>query len=106
MILSNIYKDEGCEISHKCVTCPLSQCRHDDEHLFNKYRSFATHVDVLYDLNDTNEPAASISKKHKTHIRTVYRLQKLLNKGLIDVPTVQIFSEKGLAYPKRPDATI
>ena len=24
------YQDRGCDVSESCLTCPLSQCKHDD----------------------------------------------------------------------------
>ena len=32
------YQDRGCDVSESCLTCPLSQCKHDDPGAYVKYQ--------------------------------------------------------------------
>ena len=32
------YQDRGCDVSESCLTCPLSQCKHDDPGAYIEYQ--------------------------------------------------------------------
>ena len=74
------YEDTGCEISDKCVECPLPKCKHDDSNWYRRYRRYSHQYPMLLMLQQPFVNYESLSKKFKLREVTVKLIhQKVLN---------------------------
>ena len=42
-----VYTDTGCEVSEKCIKCPLPICKHDDKSWFIKQKSISQNQKLI-----------------------------------------------------------
>ena len=77
---SNYYKDEGCDISPSCLTCPLPQCKYDDPIWYQQYRRLAKDFEMWNTIRSesltTDEAAERFSVTPRTIFRIIRRCQK------------------------------
>ena len=108
------YRDDGCEISAKCLECPLPKCRHDDPIFYNVYSNIAKHGFLIFDLMYSQASVKSLSKQYNITERQIFRIKKRLTDNEINFDYLEIFVnarkeaiKKGLLHPnasskKRP----
>ena len=76
--------DRGCEVSRKCLECPLSRCKHDDPGWYTALREagpqLAMYAEILRD--DLSMTAAAF--RFGMQVRSVYRLMDKARKLLGD----------------------
>ena len=76
----NYYKDEGCEISPSCLTCPLPQCKYDDPISFQRHKRLAKDFEMWNTIRSesltTDEAAERFSVTPRTIFRIIHRCQK------------------------------
>tara|TARA_R110002020_G_scaffold58834_5_gene161171 strand:+ start:8751 stop:9182 length:432 start_codon:yes stop_codon:yes gene_type:complete len=108
------YRDDGCEISAKCLECPLPKCRHDDPIFYNVYSNIAKHGFLIFDLMYSQASVKSLSKQYNITERQIFRIRKRLTDNEINFDYLEIFVnarkeaiKKGLLHPnasskKRP----
>ena len=95
------YEDTGCEISEKCVECPLPKCKHDDANWYRQYRRYAHQYPMLVMLQQPFVNYASLSKKFKIRAVTVKLIHKKVLNEEIDFDVVKILYNK-LIQPQFP----
>ena len=84
------YADTGCEISSKCVECPLPICRYDDSNWYTRHKKLALNPGVLNDLLRPFKFYKVIAEKHGCNAETVRRLHEQLTSNKIDLKTIKI----------------
>jgi len=84
------YEDTGCELSSKCMECPLIRCKHDDSNWYRKYQKLAKQRNLFKDLKKPLLSYESLAKKHNCKTDTVKRLHAELLKDNIDLETVEV----------------
>ena len=75
--MSSHYVDDGCEVSPKCLECPLPLCRYDDPQGFENWRRRAKRTrDRAMILARVNHgtTAEELAKEHGIVPRTVFRI--------------------------------
>ena len=73
-------KDNGCEHSPACLTCPLVACKYDDDRKPSTRRRDATDAKVL-PLLESGVSSSEIAARLGVNRRTVYRAQARINRG-------------------------
>ena len=86
------YQDNGCEVSSKCLECPLSQCKYDDAWAFDEMRRYVKDF-FICDLMKTenlsvDETALKLGVTSRTIFRTMARIKK--SKMNTNSPDIQI----------------
>ena len=80
------YRDNGCDVSPSCLTCPLPRCRYEEpgglRALLNKTRD-----EQIVAQRATGVPVAELATRFGVSRRTVFRV--LGNKARQPIPIVQ-----------------
>ncbi len=67
------YRDEGCDIHPRCLTCPLPRCRYDEpgglRAMLNAYRD-----QQIAALRQEGAPVDQIAERYSLSRRTVFRV--------------------------------
>lgn len=85
------YEDTGCEISPKCVECPLPQCKHDDQNWFRSYRKLYARRDLLHRLSDnTDINYKELAIQYNLTAATISKLHCRVLAGQIDLNVIDI----------------
>jgi len=67
------YRDDGCEVSPSCLTCPLPRCRYDEpgglRGLVNSYRD-----GQMLELRLKGAPVEALAERFGVSRRTVFRI--------------------------------
>ena len=93
------YEDTGCEISKKCVECPLPQCKHDDANWYRRYRRYAEKYVLLLDLQVPNVDYEKAAQRFKFTEATVRKLHMQVLCGEIDLELVKFMYHKLVRPP-------
>lgn len=96
-----LYEDTGCEMSDKCVECPLPKCKHDDANWYRRYRRYANQYNMLVDLQQFNVDYEKFSLKFKFRESTIKKLHIKVLCGEIDLDLVKFMYSK-LVQPSKP----
>ena len=88
------YEDTGCEISDKCVECPLPQCKHDDAVWYRRYKQLAKQYDLLEKLTVPFVDYQVLSMEYTCTIETIKRLHKQVLTNSINLPVTKLLFEK------------
>ena len=67
------YKDDGCDVSSTCLSCPLPLCKYDDPGWLQR-ESRRTRDDEIFRLREERVPVAEISQRFGISTRTVHRI--------------------------------
>jgi len=67
------YKDDGCDISSTCLSCPLPLCKYDDPGWLQR-ESRRTRDDEIFQLRQRKIPVVEISQRFGISTRTVHRI--------------------------------
>jgi len=67
------YKDDGCDVSLSCLSCPLSLCKYDDPGWLQR-ESRRTRDGEIFQLREAKIPVAEIAKRFAISTRTVHRI--------------------------------
>ena len=87
------YEDTGCEISEKCVECPLPQCKHDDAVWYRRYKQLSKQYHLLQQLNTPFVDYEKLALKYVCTIETVKRLHHQVLTDNINLEWIEIFFE-------------
>ena len=68
------YKDDGCEVSPSCLTCPLLQCKHDDPIWFQQYLRVARDVRIWKTIQSESLTANKAAERFSLTVRTISRI--------------------------------
>jgi hypothetical protein len=75
------YRDEGCDIHPRCLTCPLPRCRYDEpgglRAMLNAYRD-----QQIAALRREGAPVDQIAERYSLSRRTVFRVLSAASGGL------------------------
>ena len=67
------YRDDGCEVSASCLSCPLPRCRYDEpgglRGLLHSYRARQ-----MAELRMSGVPVETIAERYRVSRRTVFRI--------------------------------
>ena len=67
------YRDDGCDIHHRCLTCPLPRCRYDEpggaRAMLNAFRD-----QQIVALRRDGAPVDQIAERYSLSRRTVFRI--------------------------------
>jgi hypothetical protein len=67
------YRDDGCDIHPRCLTCPLPRCRYDEpgglRAMLNAYRD-----EQVVALRRDGAPVDQIAERYSLSRRTVFRI--------------------------------
>ena len=86
------YEDNGCEVSSKCLECPLSQCKYDDAWAFDEMRRHVKDLYLCTLIQTQNLSVNEAAKRLKVTERTIFRTMARVRKSKIDntLPDIQI----------------
>ena len=68
------YKDEGCEASPSCLTCPLPQCRYDNPIWFQRYRRLARDSRIWKTIKSESLTANKAAERFSVTPQTIFRI--------------------------------
>lgn len=75
------YRDDGCDIHSRCLTCPLPRCRYDEpgglRAMLNVYRD-----QQVVALRRDGAPVDQIAERYSLSRRTVFRILSSASSGL------------------------
>jgi hypothetical protein len=75
------YRDDGCDIHPRCLTCPLPRCRYDEpgglRAMLNAYRD-----EQVLALRRDGAPVDQIAERYSLSRRTVFRILSSASGGL------------------------
>ncbi len=75
------YRDDGCDIHPRCLTCPLPRCRYDEpgglRAMLNAYRD-----QQVVSLRRDGAPVDQIAERYGLSRRTVFRILSSASGGL------------------------
>ncbi len=69
-----IYRDDGCEISRSCLSCPLPQCKYDDPRWYMEERRKERDRRVLETKERENLSVSEVARRFELSPRTVFRI--------------------------------
>ena len=95
------YEDTGCEMSDKCISCPLPQCKHDDANWYRRHRKLAKQKFLLQLLTVPFVDYNTLAKQHNCKAETVKRLHAQMQAQNIELDLIDIFFEKTVALDYR-----
>ncbi len=76
-----VYRDDGCDIHPRCLTCPLPRCRYDEpgglRAMLNAYRD-----QQIVALRGDGAPVDQIAERYNLSRRTVFRVLSSAGGGL------------------------
>ena len=81
----DFYEDNGCEVSSKCLECPLTQCRYDDFETFEAMKRFAKDYLIINYMRRYNLSVLKTAKKFGVTERTIFRIMARVKKTSWDV---------------------
>ena len=89
------YEDTGCEVSSKCIDCPLPQCKHDAPLWFSKYKNVAKYKTLIemFDTPYTTADLGNMAKSHNITIRSAFRLKRRIADGDYDPFFIDMFAD-------------
>ena len=70
------YKDDGCEASPSCLTCPLPQCRYDNPIWFKQYRRLAKDSRIWKTIQSESLTANKAAERFSLTQRTIFRIMQ------------------------------
>jgi len=75
------YRDDGCDVHPRCLTCPLPRCRYDEpgglRAMLNTYRD-----EQVVALRRDGAPVDQIAERYGLSRRTVFRILSSASDGL------------------------
>ena len=69
-----IYRDDGCEISRSCLSCPLPQCKYDDPRWYMEERRKERDRRVLETKEREKLSVSEVARRFELSPRTVFRI--------------------------------
>jgi DNA-binding CsgD family transcriptional regulator len=60
---SEIYEDRGCEVSTKCLKCPLPVCKHDDPGPYQNWKREKKYAEIISEIQ-RGDTTAVIAARH------------------------------------------
>ena len=72
----DFYQDKGCEVSDQCLTCELSQCKHDDPIWYQTSRRLVRDINFILTMQNENLNVDEASEKFKMSTRQIYRIKR------------------------------
>lgn len=101
--LHTVPADTGCEVSERCLECPLSRCRYDDEEWWNDLNATVRTYAMVQEFEAgerNNRSAQAVGWKNGFTVRTVYRAAQRLRErrviyGEIFDADVQVLAAAG-----------
>ena len=89
------YFDTGCEVSKKCVECPLPICKHDDPSWFTTQKTVSRNRELVKAIHKNlmfpTLTQKNIAEKFNVSISVVQRYAMLINTDHIDFDLIDIF---------------
>lgn len=86
------YRDDGCDIHTRCLTCPLPRCRYDEpgglRAMLNAYRD-----QQVVALRRDGAPIDQIAERYSLSRRTVFRILSAASGGQGGSPCVKFSSQ-------------
>ena len=68
------YRDNGCEVSPSCLSCPLPKCKHDDPGWLRSYRRAQRDRRLLRVRSRENATVGELAQRFQISQRTVHRI--------------------------------
>ena len=68
------YRDNGCEVSQSCLSCPLPKCKHDDPGWLRSYRRDQRDRHLLSVRRHENASVGDLAQRFQISERTVHRI--------------------------------
>ena len=68
------YRDEGCEISPSCLSCPLPKCKYDDPGWFQRHKQRQRDKKVASALQEEGLSVREASVRFGLSQRTIFRI--------------------------------
>ncbi len=81
------YKDDGCDASLTCLSCPLTLCKYDDPGWLQR-ESRRIRDDEIFRLRQKRVPVSEISNRFGISTRTVHRI--VHRGGAVPVPVNEV----------------
>ncbi len=67
------YRDDGCDVSRSCLSCPLAMCKYDDPGWLQRENRRDRDVEVLR-MRDEGVTVLEIARRFNVSTRTVHRV--------------------------------
>ncbi len=68
------YRDNGCEVSQSCLSCPLPKCKHDDPGWLRSYRRDQRDRHLLSVRRREKASVGELAQRFQISERTVHRI--------------------------------
>ena len=68
------YRDDGCEVSHSCLKCPLPQCKYDDPSWYQREMRSRRDKEVLKVQQTEGLPVPQLAARFDLSQRTIFRI--------------------------------
>ena len=67
------YRDDGCEVSPSCLTCPLPRCKYDDPAWYQRYLLEQRDGQILRVREEERLTVPALARRFRVSQRTVFR---------------------------------
>ena len=81
------YSDEGCEVSHSCLRCPLPQCKYDDPGWFRKLKQGKKDDEVVAAMWGDGLSVPQVAARFALSQRTVFRIIRRTSIDILNTAT-------------------
>ena len=78
------YRDDGCEVSHSCLMCPLPQCKYDDPRWFLAEQRRGRDKLVMEVRERESLSVAELASRFALSQRTVFRILRRASNGELE----------------------
>jgi hypothetical protein len=78
------YRDDGCEISASCLTCPLPQCKYDNPRWFRSEIYKRRYRLVLMALYEDGLSVKEAASRFQVSQRTIFRIRRVVKYGELE----------------------
>ena len=73
-IRNSIYEDTGCDISARCLTCPLSMCKYDSPGEYKRYKRGIQDTVILTKIQQEGLTVRQTALEFSLNERMIYRI--------------------------------
>lgn len=76
------FKDMGCDIHPRCLTCPLPKCRYDEPGWLQREERTRRDTEILQARADYAMPVIELAERYNVSTRTVHRILSKVGEDL------------------------
>lgn len=96
------YADNGCEVAHTCLECPLSRCKFDDMAWFTAYRRLARDFRIADAIHSEGLSVREAAQRFSVTPRTIFRVLNRCRRAMQELTPEETEAFVSLAfYPSK-----